>query len=149
MSRERKFHNPHTTSVQLEKELFEISQDLDIKLTNALTFGLCTLIDWRIDELEDIRLTPELIQKYRVLKERYLKNLEEILKMRDLADKKVKDIQKASKFLEAKKVVDNEIIYVYDDIAEERIHIARRLFNPAVHKLIRYAPEGELEEAEG
>ncbi len=114
MAPPQKYKNRFTTSVNMEKKLHDIAVRLGVELSEALTAGLHFYIRLRIAD-NDLRLTPELIQDFKDLEFKNVRELETYIRIRKEEQKTLDTVIESQK--------PEETIEVWDREDEAYIHI--------------------------
>ncbi|MDD5049646.1 MAG: hypothetical protein WC489_07905 [Patescibacteria group bacterium] len=121
MASPRKWVNPIYTPVRLEKAYRDIAELLGIGFTEAANAGLEVLIEDRLSNISDPRVTPEMVAEYRKVKDHHLKELELALHHRAILDAKARDLEAQKEAVaKARKDLIDSAIWVYDLDQERR-----------------------------
>ena len=114
MGAHQKYQDRFTTAVNMERKLHNIAKALKIEFSEALEAGLHFYIRMRISD-NDQRLTPELLQDFKDLEFKNVKELETYIRIR----------KEEQKTLDAaiESVKPEELIEVWDPDEESYIHI--------------------------
>ena len=81
MPARKSFFDRYVTAVSVERQEYKISQSLGIRLSDAVRLGLNFMIKDRIIS-GDKRLTPEILEQFKEIEERDLKDLERYIRLK-------------------------------------------------------------------
>lgn len=120
----RKWLNPIYTPVRLEKVYKDLAEVLGIGFTEAANAGLELLIEDRLTNIADPRVTPEMVAQYRGVKNHHLKELEIVLHRRSILDAKTKEFEsRKEEIAQARKALIESAIEVWDYSEEKYKHV--------------------------
>jgi 16S rRNA G1207 methylase RsmC len=125
-----KFRDAYTTSVRIEKQARKLADILDIQLSDALKIGLNVMIKSEISN-QNKKITPEFLKEFLEIEEYDLKDLQAYIHLKREQQSTLENIAEMQK--EATK--QDEIIEVWDDVAEAYIHIRQSEFNANFHQV--------------
>lgn len=114
MAPPQKYQDRFTTAVNMERKLHDIAKRLGIEFSDALTAGLHFYIRMRIAD-NDKRLSAELIQDFKDLEFKNVRELETYIRIRNQEQETLDTV------IESRK--PEETIEVWDREDEEYIHI--------------------------
>lgn len=140
----KKYRDPYTTSVRLERTLKNMAERMNppIELSTALAFGLSFMIDDRLlNSKTPPKIPPELLAEYIALKEQ---EHQEIVAYLNLAEKGAKKLEAAREEAVARDKQEKQILLVHDSDTESRKVIYARDFREDIHELIRPATDVDL-----
>lgn len=132
----RKFIDPVTTTVRLERSIKNIAEALRIELTTALAEGLDLMIRDRLLYTKTVpRIPREVLSAYLAERDRELQAFSEYLNF--TAEDRAAARKKRTKAEEQEATP----LLIYDQLTERRIVIQARDFKSFNHTLIREATE--------
>ena len=132
----RKWLSPVNTSTRVEYIYKKIGDILGIETTQATNAGYEVLIEDRLSNIDDQRITPDLVKEFREVRNHHLKELEIVLHRRIILDEKARELEeKKSKIKEQRQLITTPI-KVWD-LAEERYKtIPECDFNELIHQKV-------------
>lgn len=126
MAYPRQYVNRYCTNVQMEMDEYQIAKRLVIRLSEALRIGLHAMIEDRIADPENFRVTPEIITAYQEIKIRSLNDLKAQVTARDMIREETSIVSTIQARAEEHREQQNERIRVYDTIEEKYRDITRK-----------------------
>ena len=114
-----KYQERYTTTVSMERKLHNIAKRLGIEFSDALTAGLHFYIRMRIAD-NDRRLTAELIQDFKDLEFKNVRELETYIRIRKQEQETLDTVIESQK--------PEESVEVWDKQDEVYIHIPKSQF---------------------
>ena len=128
MPADQKYENRYTTSVSLEKKLHKIARALGVNFSDGLTAGLHFYIRMRIAD-KDPRLTPELLEDFKDLEFKNIKELEAYIRLKNEEQKTLEMVCESQK--------PEELVEVWSHVDEAYIRITRSQYeaNPGYYIL--------------
>ena len=147
---------PVSTSVRVERTYKELAEILELELTTAANIGLEVMIEDRLSNVSDPRVTPEMVAQFREVKNHHLKELELALhrrvildqKIKEMGDRKEKLIADREEFLATLIPVIDEIDGLYKDVAPPGVKIPAgmnvEVFNPDWHRRVSRSLDVEV-----
>lgn len=124
MPAHQKYQDRCTTAVSLERKLHKIAKALNIEFADALAAGIQFYIRMRIAD-NDHRLTPELLQDFKELESKNIKELEMYIRLKTEEQKTLEMVAESKK--------PEETIEVFDKGEEAYIRIPVSQFDPRWH----------------
>lgn len=119
MANLKKWISPVTTPVRIEQAYKDLAEALGIQYTEAVNSGLEILIEDRLTNIADPRVTPEMVAVYRKVKNHHLQELELVLHRRVILDEKAKDLdQKRVQVAQERKDLLASAFKVWDNCDE-------------------------------
>lgn len=108
---------PVSTSVRVERAYKDLAEVLEVELTTAANIGLEVLIEDRLSNISDPRVTPEMVAQFREVKTHHLKELEIALHRRTILDQKIKEMgDHKEKLIAEREAFLGSLITVVDEI---------------------------------
>lgn len=120
MAPPQKYQDKYTTSVSMERKLHGVSKALGIEFSDALTAGLHFYIRMRIAD-NDRRLTPELLEDFKALEFKNVRELESYIRIRKQEQETLDTVIESQK--------PEELIEVWDPEEEAYIRIPKSQFD--------------------
>lgn len=120
----QKYQDRCTTAVNMERKLHKIAKALHIEFSDALAAGLHFYIRMRISD-NDKRLTPELLQDFKELEFKNIKELETYIRLKTEEQKTLDMVAESQK--------EPDLITVYASDIEAVIRIPESEFDPRYH----------------
>lgn len=116
MPAHQKYQDRHVTAVSLERKLHKIAKALNIEFSDALAAGIHFYVRMRISD-KDPRLTPELLEDFKELEFKNIKELETYIRLKNEEQKTLEMVSESLK--------PEETIEVWDRGDEAYIRIPR------------------------
>lgn len=137
MAYPQKWICPVTTPVRIEKAYKNLAEVLEIEFTTAANAGLELLIEDRLGNISDPKITPEMVKEFREVKNHHLKEIELSLHRKAILEEKAKQLE------EKKAVIKEQIralvkpIRVWDLEEEAYKIIPECEFNAVIHQKVK------------
>jgi hypothetical protein len=125
MPAHRKYANRYCTQVSMERVEKDLCDALGIEHPDAHRIGLHVLIEQRIND-SDRRVTPEIIEKFALLKKTLYQDFQAYIRLQDSAQATLQNLKTT---VEEK----GELIEVWDRGEEAYIRIPKSQFDPEWH----------------
>ena len=130
MGRPRKFLDPFTTTVRIEKKVRQIAEVLGIELGDALWAGIQVIAQVRIED-KDPRITVQVLEDLITLRNQDTKRIETYIRIEQGIQSTLQKMQETID--EARK--PKELVRVWDRAREAYIQIPLDEVNPEWHIL--------------
>ena len=132
----RKWLSPINTSTRVEQIYKKIGDLLGIETTQATNAGYEVLIEDRLSNIEDQRITPDLVKEFREVRNHHLKELEIALHRRAILDEKARELDEKKSRIKEQRQLITAPIKVWD-LAEERYKVIPECdFNEIIHQKV-------------
>lgn len=129
----RRYVDPVTTSIRLERDEKKVAEKLDIELSTALKLGLHFMIEDRLLASEKPVLELALLEAYKRLREKDVKEIIGYLKSQARGDEAYKKLREEAR---VQRAAEDEKVLVWNDSTERRETIRAGDFDPSLHRRI-------------
>lgn len=126
MAYHKQFNQPKSTCVQTEQSLYDICKKLGIVFNRAFNAGVCATIEDRIEDENNPRVTPEIVEQYRAYKNKALDDLKTQVSARNIIREEDVILATIQARAEDQQAKQEERIRVFDTIEEKYRDILRK-----------------------
>lgn len=130
MAYPRKYRDPYTTSIQMERGLHELAARLNIKLSDALAIGFAVMVKSMIAEGSPL-IDQAVLREFLELEKKELAGLRAYVRLQEAAQQTLEDVAA----LKAKEAAADRKVRVWDRATEEYTLIRAMDFDASMYIL--------------